>query len=377
MMATFGDLYTWAILSKDLPMCLSPLCLSSALPLVFMAFALADGRPLAPGVRGVATRAPDKVVIDGNLSEFREAFCTPINYFHPDQENRPAQFFYMWDDDAFYVGLRTLDRKRANHAPDDRLWEGDGVEWYFDTRRGTGFRSTTWTNDGSVHCYWVGLTGSEIKPRFCLRPGYLDAIPRLGIEVGARATAHGMEVEFKLPWRNFTNFTPKSGEVIGLDAELCYSDGASRVDRFFAYGSPLSVEQPASLAMVQLVDRFEPQYWTQCGPVLMPMRCDTDWQQPDRAKAHGMIALPPNHADVVGRIVFRLVDLEGRLLGEFAAQPRPMQTDGDFVRAIASWPSDLAPPGGHHVTAIVYDKKGTELTRIAPRLVSTAMQQGY
>lgn len=351
--------------------------LSGVLPMLFAASVVADTQPLASGVRGVATRAPDKVVIDGDLAEFQAAYCTPINYFHADQKNRPAQFFYMWDNDAFYAGLRTLDQKRANNAPDDRLWEGDGVEWYFDTRRGENFRSTTWTSDGSVHCYWVGLTGKEVKPRFCLRPGYLDAIPKIGVEVGSRETAQGMEVEFKLPWKNFPSFSPKPGEVIAVDAELCYSDGGPRVDRFFAYGSPLSVQQPASLAKVQLVDRLEREHWKQCGPVLMPVRCDTAWQQPDKARAQGMIALPPNHADVVGKIVFRLTNLQGVTLGDFAAEPQQMQADGHFARAIASWPSDVSPPGGHHVTAIVYDREGQELTRIAPRLVSTAMQPGY
>lgn len=332
---------------------------------------------LAAGVRGVATRAPGKVVMDGNLSEFQEAFCTPINYFHADQKNRAAQFFYMWDDEAFYAGLRTLDQKRANQAPDDRLWEGDGVEWYFDARRGDNFRSTAWTNDGSVHCYWVGLTGSAVKPRFCLRPGYLDAIPKIGVEVAARETSSGMEVEFKLPWKNFPKFTAKAGEVIGVDAELCYSDGGPRVDRYFAYGSPLSVQQPASLAKVQLVERMEREYWKQCGPVMMPIRCDTAWGQPSAARAHGLISLPPNQLDVVGKIVFRVTDLNGTTLGEFQAEPQPFQKEGNFVTAAASWPVDIAPPGGHQVTAMVYDRDGKELTRVAPRLVSTSMQQGY
>jgi len=332
---------------------------------------------LAAGVRGVATRATGAVKIDGDLTEFREAFCTPINYFHPDLANRPAQFFYMWDDDAFYAALRTLDQKRANPAPDDRLWEGDGVEWYFDTRRGDNFRSTTWTNDGSVHCYWTGLTGNELKPRFCLRPGYLDAIQKIGIEVGSRETPQGMEVEFKLPWKNFPQFTPRTGEVIAVDAELCYSDGASRVDRFFAYGSPLSVQQPASLAKVQLVDRLERDYWKTCGPVMMPVRCDTAWNQPETAQAQAAISLPPNHADLVGSIIFRLTDLEGRALGEYKAKPQPIVEGSTFIKALASWPNDVAPPGGFHVTAVVYDKQGDELTRIAPRLVSTSMQQGY
>lgn len=337
----------------------------------------AHGQELASGVRGVATRAPGKVVMDGNLSEFNAAFCTPINYFHPDQKNRAAQFFYMWDDEAFYAGLRTLDQKRANHATDDRLWEGDGVEWYFDTRRGDDFRSTKWTNDGSVHCYWVGLTGTDVKPRFCLRPGYLDAIPKIGVEVAARKTEYGMEVEFKLPWKNFANFTAKVGEIIGVDAELCYSDGGARVDRFFAYGSPLSVQQPASLAKVQLVERMERDYWKQCGPVMMPIRCDTAWGQPTKARAHGMISLPPNEPHAVGKVVFRVSDLSGKTLGEFEAKLQSLQKEGSFISATASWPVDVAPPGGHHVTAIVYDRDGKELTRVVPRLVSTSMQQGY
>ncbi len=317
------------------------------------------------------------MTIDGDLSEFRHAFCTPVNYFHPDQKNRPAQFFYMWDNDAFYAALRTLDEKRADNAPNDHLWEGDAVEWYFDTRRGDNFRSTTWTNDGSVHCYWTGLTNTEVKPRFCLRPGYLDAIPKIGIEVGARNTSHGMEVEFKLPWKNFPQFSPREGEVIAVDAEICYSDGGPRVDRFFAYGSPLSVQQPASLAKVQLVDKLEREHWKACGPVLMPLRCDTRWNQPEKAHAQGMIALPPNHADLIGKVVFRLTDLEGNVLGEFAGKEETFVKEGDFVRSAASWPVDIAPPGAHQVTAIVFDREGKELTRIAPRLVSTSMQQGY
>jgi hypothetical protein len=339
--------------------------------------AAAPGQELAPGVRGLATRAPDKVVIDGDLSEFKDAFCTPINYFHPDANNRAAQFFYMWDEQAFYAGLRTLDQKRANLAPDDRLWEGDGVEWYFDTRRGEKFRSKEWTNDGSVHCYWVGLTGTEIKSRFCLRPGYLDAIPKIGIEVASRETPQGLEVEFKMPWKNLPNFKPATGEVIAVDAELCYSDGGPRVDRYFAYGSPLSVQQPASLAKVQLVERMERDYWKACGPVMMPIRCDTPWSQPTKAHAEGRIALPPNLRDQVGKIVFHLTDLAGETLGDYEAKVADSFAKGSFAMAVATWPADNAPPGGHHVTAIVYDRDGKELTRIAPRWVSTSMRQGY
>jgi hypothetical protein len=332
--------------------------------------------PLAPGVRGVATRAPAGMKIDGDLSEFKDAFCTPVEYFHADLRNRAAQFFYMWDAEAFYAGLRTLDEKQADHAPDDRLWEGDAVEWYFDTRRGEGFRNTQWQK-GAVHCYWTGYKAEQLQPRFCLRPGYLDAIPKIGVEVGARKTAVGAEVEFKLPWANFEGFAAKTGEVIALDSELCYSDGGPRVYRTFAFGSPLSVQQPASLGQIQLVEKLEPSHWKSCGPVMLPMRVDVPWGQETKAHAYGQIALPPNHADQVGRIVFRLTDLEGRPLGEYEAERETIEPAGNFVRAKAHWPVDVAPPGAHHVTAVVYGKDGKELTRVAPRLVSVNMAVGY
>lgn len=361
-------------LSRLLPMAGVVLLVAGAAPI-----AHAESVKLSPGVRGVATRAPRGMKIDGDLSEFKEAFATPVEYFHADLKNRAAQFFYMWDDDAFYAGLRTLDQKQADLADDDHLWEGDAVEWYFDTRRGGDFRNIAWPTDpvGAVHCYWTGYKNDQLQPRFCLRPGFLKQIPKVGVEVGARKTEQGAEVEFKLPWANFSNFKASRGEIIGIDAELCYSDGGPRVYRSFVFGSPLSVQQPASLGKVQLVDQLEPAHWKQCGAVMMPLRCDTAWGQPELGRAAGSIALPPNHADLVGKIVFRVTDLESQKLGEFPATVEVFEKGGNFARANASWPIDLAPPGGHQVTAIVYDKSGKELTRVAPRLVSVNMQAGY
>jgi hypothetical protein len=351
--------------------------LLAAIPLsLLISLVAARGGELKPGVRGLATKAPADVKIDGDLVEFRGAFCTPVNYFHPQVGERAAQFFYMWDDTAFYAGLRTLDTKQANHAPDDRLWEGDGVEWYFDTRRDENFRGLDW-GKGAVHCYWTGYNKAEVTPRFCLRPGYLDAIEKIGVEVGARKTDYGAEVEFKLPWANFPNFKPSEGEVIALDAELCYSDGGPRVDRIFAYGSPLCVQQPAGQGMVQLVEKLEPAHWKQCGAVMMPIRCDTPWNQPTKAMALGKLALPPDHADRIGKVMFRVSDLEGKTLGEYTGAVKTIHEAGRFQIAEAQWPSDAAPPGLHTLIGIVYDKSGKELCRVAPRMVSAGWVQGY
>ena len=255
-------------------------------------------RPALPvGVRGVVPRAKGTVMIDGDLSEFEHAFTTPLEYFHDKLRDRAAQFAYLWDDEAFYACLRTLDSKPANLAPDDRLWEGDGVEWYFDTRRGESFRSREW-GPGAVHCYWVGLRKNDVVPRFCLRPGYLDAIPKTGVEVAAKRTAVGMDVEFKLPWVNFPEFKARVGEIIGLDAELCYSDGGPRVDRSFVFGSPLSVQQPANLARVQLVEKILPEHIAASAAVLAPVRCDTEWAQPTKPRVTARMALPPTRGSM-------------------------------------------------------------------------------
>ncbi len=331
---------------------------------------------LKPGVRGLATRAPAGMKIDGDLSEFKNAFCTPVEYFNPNLPERAAQFFYMWDEDAFYAGLRTLDSKQANMAPDNRLWEGDGVEWYFDTRRGDDFRNREW-GKGAVHCYWTGLDKKEIKPRFCLRPGYLEAITKIGVEVGVRSTEVGMEVEFKLPWRNFPEFKAQLNEVIAVDAELCYSDGGPRVDRSFAYGSPLSVQQPANLARIQLVETVRNDYWQACGPVMTPIRCDTPWSQETHPMVQAFMSIPPNQTEILGRVMFRLIDAQGSVIGEHPGKMETFEAYGNFQRARAQWPADLSDPGAYSVVGLVYDRQGNELCRVLPRMVSVGMKSGY
>lgn len=351
----------------------------AAIFLQLLAIRAASAEPtLKSGVRGVATRAPANMKIDGDLSEFAAAFCTPISYFEPDLANRAAQFYYMWDDTAFYAGLRTLDQKTANPAPDDRLWEGDGVEWYFDTRRNDHFRGHDW-GPGAVHMYWTGFKGTDLHPRWCLRPDMVSPpiISGKGVEVGARVTKYGTEVEFKLPWENFPDFKVMANEVIGVDAELCYSDGESRVYRSFAYGSPLSVQQPASQAKIQLVDNVNRETFKQCAAVMMPIRCDTAWGQDTNALVTGYMVLPPNHLEEVAKVVFRILDTEGRRIADVVGQTEVINEEGKFVRAKGQWATDIAPPGGYLLLGIAYDKEGNELARVAPRMVSVNNNQGY
>jgi hypothetical protein len=111
--------------------------------------------------------------------------------------------------------------------------------------------------------------------------------------------------------------------------------------------------------------------------VLTPIRCDVAWGQKSKALTSGQIALPPDHADQIGKIDFRVSDLAGKTLGEYPAERQTIHEVGKFYLAEAHWPTDAAIPGEHTVIAIVNDKNGQELCRVAPRLVSAGWTQGY
>lgn len=327
-------------------------------------------------LRGAVPRATSPIRVDGALEEYAHAFCTPVEYFHPDERNRPGQIFYLWDDEAIYVGVRTLDQ--SPFTPETKtFWEGDAIEWYLDVRRGKNFLFDEW-QPGSVHCFFSGVTGTRIATRFALRPGREEAIPQTGVETASRKTPHGLEYEFKLPWVNFPNFRPTQGEVIGIDCELSYSDGGARSFRTFAFGGPLSVDHPSNLARVALIDAFQPADWKASGPVMMPLRIDVPWSQSAPLQVEARIAMPPNREEAVGRVVFELHDAHGAVVGAYEAKERQtIEAEGNFVRRAARWPLAAVRAGDYLPVAVVYDRQGNELTRVAPRLASVNLSQGY
>ncbi len=242
---------------------------------------------------------------------------------------------------------------------------GDAVEWYFDVRRGSDFVHGPWSK-GAVHCFFTGLKEAKVEPRFTLRPGFEDAIPKTGVEVASQRTAGGMEIEFKLPWVNFPEFHPAVGQIIGLDAELSYSDGVSRSYRSFAFGGPLSVETPANLARVKLAEKFERSDWPACGAVMMPIRIDVPWAQPGPPRVEAFVAMPPNRSEEARRVVFRVTTPQGDVLGEFPADDEQViEHEGNFVRRAAHWPTTLAAPGSYLVQAVIYGSENEELARVA------------
>lgn len=216
-------------------------------------------------------KAPGPVTLDGNLDEWAGAIVAPVHVGHPDFANRGAQFLLMWDEQNLYVGLRCLDRTPAHVMPDNQLWNGDAVEFYLDARTGDKLGAKKF-GPGTLHLFFTGFTGTEVKPRVRLRdlPEF-KGMTLQGAEAAAKKTPWGYTVEFKLPWANCPGFTPKPGAELGMECELCSGDGGPRVDRTFTFSSPAAVGSPSAFGRVQLVEKLTPKDLGQCSRALLPV----------------------------------------------------------------------------------------------------------
>ncbi len=333
--------------------------------------------PLKDGVRGLVTRASEKVVIDGSLSEWSQAYCTPLLYGAKNLENRASQFFYLWDDEALYLGLRCLDKNQANLAPLGGAFNGDAVEFYLDTRAGDALRSKDWST-GAIHFYYTPFDGTELKPRWVMRQGIATSKTELkGVELAATRTNVSYEIEFKIPWSNFPEFQPKLGALMAVDAEVCFGDGKFRTDRTFAYGSPLSVQQPSSQGLVQLVRTFSPDDLAKVGPSTFPMWVETPWEQSERARVQAVVAIPPAFIPIVGHVEIRIHDTDGKMVKTIPALVESFGPERlGFSRAVAHWSIDDFAPNTYFVTAAVIARTGKTLTTVAPRMVHEANISG-
>lgn len=336
-----------------------------------------DPVALRKGVRGLVTRAAGGVQMDGRLAEWADAYCTPVHYGHATIGERAAQIFYMWDHEALYIGLRCLDTKRANPGKDGAVYDGDAVEFYLDTRGGEALRAKDWSR-GAVHLFYSPFLNADLSPRWVMRRGIATSDAKLdGVEVAATVRPWGYECEFRLPWRNFPEFSARSGALLAIDAELCSGDGGPRTDRTFAYGSPLSVQQPASLGLVELVDRFEPNYLPAAGPASFPMWVETPWSQAERASCRAVVAIPPAFAEIAGAVDVRIHDADGKIIKTLPARIEPFGPEGaGFSRAVATWPIDDFAPNTYFVTARISARTGKPLVTVAPRMVHEAIMSG-
>jgi hypothetical protein len=268
--------------------------------------AIAEEKPVV----GVIPKAQRPVAMDGKLDSWEGAFVTPLNATHPDFFNRATHIYYLWDDQALYIGVRALDTNPTHISGDNALYDGDAIEFYLDTRQGDDLGKQDWA-PGTLHAFFTAVTDHDLKPRFHVRdlPVFRDLTLK-GVELAAARTQDGYTLAFKLPWSNFPNMTPKAGVPIGIDIEMGSADGGHRVHRTFAYSSPTSVGTPSTFGRVLLADRIEPMALKSYSRALFPF----DAQVPGNyGRIYGIGCLSPTVANSVVKVEARLLDAAGNL----------------------------------------------------------------
>ena len=257
--------------------------------------------------------------------------------------NRGGQFLFLWDEQNLYVGLRCLDQKPAHVGPDNQIWNGDAVEFYLDTRRGDKLGAAQF-GPGSLHAFWTPFTKTEIKPRIQVRP--LPAFKDFklqGAEVAGEKTPWGWTAEFKLPWANFPEFKAKAGEIIGIDCELCSSDGGQRVDRTFVYSGPAAVGSPSAFGRVKLVDKIEADDLKSMGRALLPMALT---KSGNYGWMYGTVCLSPSIEKTVAKIEGSIIGGDGKVRKKTLGSRKTL--DGGFVMWTGSWELFDLPAGNIH-----------------------------
>jgi hypothetical protein len=276
------------------------------LALVLARAAWADEKPVV----GLIPKAQRPIVMDGKLDEWEGAFVTPLNATHPDFFNRATQVYYLWDEQALYIGLRALDTNPTHISPDTALYDGDAVEFYLDTRQGDDLGKADF-GPGTLHLFFTAITGHDLKPRYHLRdlPAF-QGLELKGVQMAAAKTPDGYTLEFKLPWANL-NFTPKAGVPIGIDIEMGSADGGHRVHRTFAYSSPTSVGTPSTFGRVLLVDKVDLTAVQPYSRVLFPF----DAQVPGNyGRIYGVACLSPTIENEVAAVEGKLLGADGKVL---------------------------------------------------------------
>ena len=329
---------------------------SGLLAVVFVAVVSSAAHAEEKPIVGLIPKATKPIKMDGKLDEWDGAFVTPVNVGHPDFANRGGEFLYLWDDDNLYVGLRCLDQHPAHVG--SAIWDGDAVEFYLDTRRGDQLGAPQF-GPGSLHMFWTPFTKTDIKPRWAVRdlPAFKD-FKLQGVEVAGEKTPWGWTAEFKLPWANFPEFKAKAGEIIGIDCELCSSDGGPRVDRTFVYSSPANVATPSAFGRVKLVEQIDRGRSETVRPVLLPMSLT---KSANYAWLYGTVCISPTIEKSVAKIEGKLLDGKGKVRKTTTGNRKTLEGSG-FALWTGSWELFDLPPGIYTVEVTVLGKDGKAIT---------------
>ena len=98
--------------------------------------AVEPGVPLAKGVRGLVTRSGRGVIMDGKLTEWGHAYCTPVHYNHATSTSGPRSSSTCGTTRRSTSASGASTPSRPTRRRRAHVYNGDAVEFYLDTRAG-------------------------------------------------------------------------------------------------------------------------------------------------------------------------------------------------------------------------------------------------
>lgn len=159
-------------------------------------------------------------------------------------ENDLSGFGYLkWDDDAFYMLIKTKDDIHVQTSSGSGIWQGDGLQYCVDPSRGKGIGVNDWHEIGIV----VDESGVTHMWKWLSIPGIAGGETKDYIGKAVRdENAETVTYEVRIPWEQLLPLGTKIAEndIIGFSVIANEDDGKGR-DGWIQYMSGIGASKDA------------------------------------------------------------------------------------------------------------------------------------
>lgn len=173
--------------------------------------------------------------IDGNLNEWSipSHSANHITFganFWDNPEDISARFMVGWDFNHLYIAARVTDEDYVQNASGEQIYLGDSLEILLDRDLAGDFEETSLNGDD----YQLGISPGQSEPG--QNPeAYLwfprdKAGPRPEVQIGARRTDDGWDIEAAIPWGVF-ELQPRAGGYYGFVFSVSDNDRTGRLEQ--------------------------------------------------------------------------------------------------------------------------------------------------
>ncbi len=181
-----------------------------------------------------AARASGTIAIDGDLEEWTgQSYSVDELVFGAAEWRGPSdlsgELFLAWDMDSLYLGVRVTDDAFVQTATGELLYRGDSLEIQLDGDLAGDFSRTSMDGDD----YQIGISAGD----FTSLPGQAyrwfpesKAGPLPQVDVAARRTPAGYDVEAAIPWSVFL-VSPQAGERFGFTFSISDNDTSGAAEQ--------------------------------------------------------------------------------------------------------------------------------------------------